>query len=69
MTFTLTGFATVRREGVALSGSFTATIDAELKVGALQETVTVTGESPIVDIQSVRRQTTINSDDHHVDSR
>src|SRR6478735_4214964 len=62
VTFTLTGFATVRREGVVLSGSFTATIDAELKVGALQETLTVTAESPIVDTQSVRRTTTIDSD-------
>jgi hypothetical protein len=47
---------------VLLSGSFTATIDAELKVGALQETLTVTAESPIVDTQSVRRTTTIDSD-------
>jgi len=62
VTFTLPGFATVRREGVVLSGSFTATIDAELKVGALQETLTVTAESPIVDTQSVRRTTTIDSD-------
>ena len=62
VTFTLPGFSTVRREGVALSGSFTATIDAELKVGGLQETLTVTAESPIVDVQSVRRTTTIDSD-------
>src|SRR5262245_44192878 len=55
--FTLTGFSAFRREGIELTGSFTATVNAEMKVGALQETVTVTGESPIVDVQSARRQT------------
>jgi hypothetical protein len=62
VTFTLPGFSTFKREGVSLSGTFTATIDAELTVGALQETVTVTGESPIIDTQSVRRQTVIDND-------
>src|SRR5262247_3101011 len=52
VTFTLTGFSTIKREGVEVSPSFTSNIDAELKVGAVQETITVTGESPIVDIQS-----------------
>jgi hypothetical protein len=60
--FTLTGFSSFRREGVELTGSFTATINAEMKVGTLEETVTVTGESPIVDVQSARRQTVITSD-------
>src|SRR6201997_1214414 len=50
VTFTLTGFAGVKREGVELTGSFAATVNAELKVGSVAETVTVTGESPIVDI-------------------
>jgi hypothetical protein len=62
VSFSLTGFSTVKREGVELTGSFTATINAELKVGTLQETITVTGETPIVDTQSVRRQTTIAND-------
>jgi hypothetical protein len=62
VTFTLTGFSTVKREGIELAGSFTAVINADLKVGALAETITVTGETPIVDTQSVRRQTTIGSD-------
>src|SRR6186713_910166 len=62
VTFTLTGFSSVRRDNVVLSGTFTATIDAELKVGALQETLTVTAESPVVDVQSVKRTTTIDSD-------
>lgn len=62
VTFTLTGFSTVKREGIELTGAFTATVNAELKVGTVQETVTVTGETPVVDVQSVRRQTTVTSD-------
>jgi hypothetical protein len=60
--FTLTGFQSVRREGVELPGTFTATVDADLKVGSLEETVTVTGDSPIVDVQSIRRQTVLDND-------
>ncbi|HEY1309086.1 MAG TPA: carboxypeptidase regulatory-like domain-containing protein [Vicinamibacterales bacterium] len=52
VTFSLTGFSSVKREGVEVSPNVTANIDGELKVGAVQETITVTGESPIVDIQS-----------------
>jgi len=62
VTFALQGFNQVKREGVELSGSFIAQIDAELSVGGLTETLTVTGASPIVDVQSIRRQTTISSD-------
>ena len=62
VTFTLPGFATFEREGVELTGSFTASINAEMRVGSLEETVTVTGESPIVDVQSARRQTVLNND-------
>ena len=62
VTFTLPGFSTFEREGVELTGSFTATINAEMRVGALEETVTVTGESPIVDVQSARRQTVLSND-------
>jgi hypothetical protein len=62
VTFTLQGFNTFRREGVELTGTFVATINADLKVGALAETVTVTGESPIVDVQSAKRETTMSSD-------
>jgi hypothetical protein len=49
VTFTLPGFQTVRREGIQLPAEFTATINAELKIGELTETITVTGESPMVD--------------------
>ena len=60
--FTLQGFSTFKREGIELTGSFTATINAELKVGSLAETITVTGETPIVDVQSARRETTLSND-------
>jgi hypothetical protein len=56
VTFTLAGFNTVKREGIALTGSFTASVNVELRVGSLEETITVTGESPVVDVQSTRRQ-------------
>ena len=62
VTFTLPGFSTFRREGVELSGAFNATIDAQMQVGALQETVTVSGESPIVDVKSARREQVVNRD-------
>jgi hypothetical protein len=62
VSFSLVGFSTVRREDIELTGSFTAVVNADLKVGALAETITVSGETPIVDTQSVRRQTTISSD-------
>jgi hypothetical protein len=60
--FSLTGFQSYRREGIELPGTFTATVDAELRVGSIEETVTVTGDSPIVDVQSVRRQTVLDTD-------
>ena len=62
VTFSLTGFSSVKREGVELTGRFVATINADLKVGTLEETITVNAESPIVDVQSVRRQTTLTNE-------
>jgi hypothetical protein len=62
VTVTLPGFNTFKRDGIELAGAFTAQVNAELRVGALEETVTVTGETPIVDVQSVRRQTVIDGD-------
>jgi hypothetical protein len=52
VTFSLTGFNTIRREGVDVAANFTSNINSEMKVGAIAETVTVTGEAPIVDVQS-----------------
>src|SRR5687767_12697081 len=62
VTFTLPGFNRVKRDGIVLSGDFVATVNADLRVGNLEETVTVTGESPIVDVQSARVQTIIDRD-------
>jgi hypothetical protein len=62
VTFTLTGFSGVKRDEIQLEGSFTAVVNADLKVGAVAETITVTGETPVVDTQSVRRQTVISND-------
>ncbi len=55
VTFSLSGFSTIRREGVQLTSGFTATINADMQVGSLQETITVSGASPLVDTQNVRR--------------
>jgi hypothetical protein len=60
--FVLTGFSTVVREGVEVSGSATVSINADMRVGALEETITVTGESPVVDLQSAQRETVLTND-------
>ncbi len=52
LTFTLPGFASVKRENVELPSNFTSTINADLKVGAVEETVTVSGASPVVDVST-----------------
>src|SRR5215475_5356587 len=62
VTFTLTGFNTVKREGVELTGSFIATINGEMKVGAISETITVTGETPLVDVQSAAVQKVVTKE-------
>src|SRR5512145_177138 len=51
LTFALSGFVTVRREGVEVSSGQNITIGADLRVGGVQETITVTGETPVVDVQ------------------
>ncbi len=56
LTFTLPGFNTVTKAGIELQSNFTATINAELSVGTLQESVTVSGASPVVDVQSNVKQ-------------
>src|SRR5712675_2019695 len=62
ITFTLAGFGTVKREGLELTGSGTIPVNAELKVGTLAETITVTGETPVVDIQNSARQQIMSGD-------
>ncbi len=61
VTFTLTGFSTVKRNGLELSGTFTATVNADLRVGALEETITVSGQTPVVDVQNVVQQRVITT--------
>ena len=55
VTFALAGFSTVKREGITLTASFTANVNAELKVGALEETITVSAATPIVDVSNVAK--------------
>jgi hypothetical protein len=62
VTFTLSGFKTVVRQGVELSGTNITTINADLAVGAVEETITVTGATPIVDLQSTTRQSVIDQE-------
>jgi hypothetical protein len=62
VTFTLAGFSTLKRDDVVLSGSGVIKIDADLKVGGVAETVTVTGETPVVDVQSTRREVTLDNE-------
>ena len=62
MTFSLPGFSTVKRDGIEIAGTFVATVNADMRVGALEETITVTGETPVVDVQSVRAQQTVSKD-------
>ena len=62
VTFSLQGFTTVKRDGVAVSGSGVIAVNVDLRLGSLTETITVTGASPIVDTQSVRREVVLNSE-------
>src|SRR6185369_16789759 len=62
LTFALPGFTAVRREGLELAGSVTLTIPAELRVGGVQETLTVSGATPVVDVQNARTQSVLNAD-------
>src|SRR5688572_32303334 len=50
ITFGLAGFSSVKREGIELTAGFTATVNAEMRVGAVEETVTVSGASPLIDV-------------------
>ena len=62
LTFTLTGFSIVKREAIELPANFTMTINGDLKVGALEETLTVTGAAPTVDVQSTTKAQVLNRD-------
>jgi hypothetical protein len=62
VTFTLSGFSTLKHEDVELSGTGVVKIDGDMKVGGVAETVTVTGGTPLVDVQSTRRDVTLDND-------
>jgi hypothetical protein len=62
VTFTLAGFNTLKREGLELPANFTATINADMPVGALEESVTVTGASPVVDVSTTQRTQVLSRD-------
>jgi hypothetical protein len=62
VTFTLPGFTTVRRDDIELTVGFTATVNAELTVGNVSETVTVKGATPVVDIQNANQQRVMTRD-------
>jgi hypothetical protein len=62
VTFSLPGFSNFLREGIILESEFTATINAQLKVGSLEETVTVSGASPVVDVQSTMSRTVLSKE-------
>jgi len=54
--FTLAGFRNVVREGIELTAGFTAPVDAQLSIGSIEESVTVSGASPVIDVQSATTQ-------------
>src|SRR5918993_4168347 len=62
VTFTLTGFSTIRREEIQLPTAFTATVNVDLKVGSLEETITVSGESPLVDTSNVIKRQIVSAE-------
>ena len=62
VTFTLPGFNTVRVQNFELRADFTATVNAEMNVGELAETISVTGEAPLVDVQSTTRSAVYNQE-------
>jgi len=59
VTFTLTGFNTLSRDGLQLSADQTLNLNADMKVGSLSETITVSGQTPQVDVQQASRVTNI----------
>jgi hypothetical protein len=62
VTFSITGFVTVKREGVELTADFTASVNADMKVGGMEETITVSGAAPVVDVQSTQQREVLTRD-------
>src|SRR5262245_1618606 len=62
VTFTLPGFSVMKREGIELTNDFTAQVNGELKVGGLEESITVSGQSPLIDTQSVTQKRSLTAE-------
>ena len=62
VTFTLTGFSTIRRENIEITAAFTANVNAEMRVGGLEETITVSGAGPTVDVQNTVQKRAITTE-------
>src|SRR5579862_4288776 len=62
VTFTKTGFSTVKQEGIEISAGFTAPVNADLKVGGVQDTITVEAQAPVVDVQNATEEKTLVKD-------
>ena len=69
LTFELAGFNTVKRGGIQISLGFTANVNADLAVATLQETVTVTGDSPVIDTVGDARAAELQARAAQLDSR
>ena len=63
VTFTLPGFSTFVREGILLTSDFTANVDGTMTVGSIEETVTVSGASPVIDVQNVVSQENLSREE------
>ena len=62
VTFSLTGFSTIKREGLVLTANFTANVAAEMRVGQLEETITVSGQAPVVDVQTTAQHKVVSGE-------
>ncbi len=63
VTFTKTGFSTVKQEGIEISAGFTAPVNADLRVGGVQDTITVEAQAPVVDVQNATEEKTLVKDE------
>ena len=62
VTVSLGGFTTIKREGIELTANFTASVNADMKLGGLEESITVSGASPIVDVQTAQQRDVLTRD-------
>ena len=62
VTFTLPGFSVIKREGIEITNDFTAQVNAEMRIGGIEETITVSGQSPLIDTQSVTQKKSLTSE-------